>query len=789
MNPDVPPSSRSFPPLSALIGRRRGSPGLPAAALLALAPAALLGSCTVGGSGNASVLGGVESLVFAKRAVRTADGSDDVGAGDQTIDYRRYVPGGGVFLLSPATPGGTLTELTESFEGVDVNGLDLSFDGEAVVFAMRHADDDYYHLWYARLDGTVLRQLTFGDYDDVKPIFIPGDRIAFLTAQPYTDMGTRADEYEHRREVSQLATIGVDTGDADRRVCSQNLSHTGDLFPMSDGRIGYSRWEHLGPVNDVKLFAVNPDCTNMVAVAGQHGKPANSLVHMREVETGVYVGIATSRRGTIQAGSLVRVDARAPEGAALGFDEQEATYELLTPQVPRDEASPATGVGRYRRPHPLPGDDDRLLVSWADGDVNERNELAGTAPGFGIYLFDPARGRRELVYDDPATWDVYPIPVAPREVPPVRPATVDGAIDYRTPAVLGSVDITVTSLNETVRGGSLDGASLADALEASHRVRIIEGFSSEIGALREFGLTLHEGAAILAEVPVQADGSWEARVNPYLPYHLQPLDEFGLSIRNQMTWIQAMPGESRRCGGCHERRSEVVVPRSGPTTLAQQIGPVDAMKPVAERIEIPWFGAAPESRGTNPHANLQDLFDARCVQCHDGSAGEEDPTPDPFAGRSYAVTVPAEDGSMASPETLRIPYLRLTDEVIAAYFEEEVVSYPVSYVSLLFPSSMMDDVEISGSLPPEWVVPGEARRSRLVEKVNALSERPECQGPGAPAADCWAWSAPAHPEDVGVSLTREERMMIVRMADLGGQYWSRRNVDGANVWREAGYDD
>jgi len=760
--------------------------------LLLLLPLALAApwatACTTGGSGNASVLGGVESLVFAKRAVRTPDGSDAVGAGDQTIDYRRYVPGGGVFVLTPATASGELTELTSELEGVDINGLDLSYDGRSVVFAMRHADDDHYHIWTARLDGSSLRQLTFGDYDDVKPIHVPGDRIAFLTAQPYTDMGTRADEYEHRREVSQLATIGVDSGDADRRVCSQNLSHTGDLFALSDGRIGYSRWEHLGPVNDVKMFAVNTDCTNMVALAGQHGKPANSLVHMREVEQGVYVGIATSRRGTIQAGALVQVDARAPEGASLPLDEQEARYEVLTPDVPRDEVSPTTGTGRYRRPHPLPGGGGQLVVSWADGDVNERNELAGTAPNFGIYRYDPSRNRRTLVYDDPATWDVYPIPVAPRDVPPVQSPTVSGELDVRTPAVLGSVDITVTSLDESVQGGRLDGQSLADALEAAQRVRIIEGFSSEIGALREFGLTLHEGGAILAEVPVQTDGSWEARVNPYLPYHLQPLDEYGLSIRNQMTWIQAMPGESRRCGGCHERRSETVLPRSGPTTLAQQIGPIDAMKPIAERIEIPWFGAAAETRGTNPYANLQDLFDAKCIQCHDGSAGEEDPTPDPFAGRAYTISVPAEDGTMDAPEALRIPYLRLTDATVAAYFEEEVVNYPVSYVSLLFPSSMMNDVEIEGTLAPEWVVPGSARTSRLIEKVNALSERDACQGE-SPAADCWAWDTPAHPEDVGVSLTREERMMLIRMADLGGQYWTRRNVDGAEVWGEAGYDD
>ena len=130
-------------------------------------------------------------------------------------------------------------------------------------------------------------------------------------------------------------------------------------------------------------------------------------------------------------------------------------------------------------------------------------------------------------------------------------------------------------------------------------MRIIEGFSSEIGPVRMFGLTMHEGAAILGEADVQPDLSWEAHVAPYLPYHLQPIDRFGLAIRNELLWIQAMPGENRTCGGCHESRAE------GSAALATQ-GATDAQqlalsakdfskKPIAERTELPWYGAVDRS--------------------------------------------------------------------------------------------------------------------------------------------------------------------------------------------------
>src|SRR4029079_14940182 len=107
------------------------------------------------------------------------------------------------------------------------------------------------------------------------------------------------------------------------------------------------------------------------------------------------------------------------------------------------------------------------------------------------------------------------------------------------------------------------------------------------------GLTMHEGAAILAEVPVQKDKSWEAAVIPYLPYHLQALDRFGMAIRNELLWIQAMPGENRTCGVCHESRSKTASATQG-ATLAQQL-PVakkDFSKiEIADRIELHWYHA------------------------------------------------------------------------------------------------------------------------------------------------------------------------------------------------------
>ena len=716
------------------------------------------------GQASQSVLPGVDSMVFVKRAYVQADGAHQVSSGvGQVFDYDRYLPGpgAGLFVLSPPAPNGKLTEITAGIPGVDINGLDISFDAKKVVFSMRTQDDARYHVYVASVSAPpVIKQLTFGEADDVQPVFLAGGRIAFVTNQMYTEMGTRADEYNHGRRVTQLATVSEVGGDADRRVCSQSLSHATSPFALANGLVGYSRWEHLGPVNDVKLFSMRPDCTQMRAIAGQHNKPFNSIVQVRETGAGQFLGIATKREGTIQSGALMRVMVPVQATTAVGaFDEQSATFTNLTADVPTDSSPPPSGVGRYRSPNTMPGS-AKLIVSWADGDVNDTNELSQTAPDFGLFLYDPASNSRSLVYNDPGLWDLYATPVVARAEPPVLPAINNGMYDTSMPASIGSVDVRNTSLTDNVDGAQFNGTALGAALGEAQRVRVIEGFSSEIGSVGQFGLTMHEGGAILGEPPVYADGSWLAQIPPYLPVHLQPIDRFDLSIRNQLLWIQGMPGESRVCGGCHESRVSEV---TATTTAAQQHGPANLVKPIAERTELPWFGAA-------TGGNVQDVFDAKCVQCHSGGTG------DPFAGMSYTVFVKRMNATME--EQFVVPVLDLSSKLINAYYEREAVTYPSSYITLLYPSAMMGkDVTRIEGVPIEWVVPGNARASRFIAKVNINAVDQNADGTLTETTN-WAFPTKAHPEDKNVTLTRAERLTLIRAIDLGGQYYSRRNVAG-----------
>jgi hypothetical protein len=725
----------------------------------------------------------VSKIVYAVRQHTVLDDNGNVtnidvaGGMGQVMDYNRYEPGGRLEVLD--LRNGKVMNLIAAYPTADISSLDVSFDAKKVLFTMKTTPDDFYHIYWASLeaeDGVhEIHQLTFGQYDDINAVWAAGDRVVFVTNQGYTQMGTRADEYNHSRVVTQLASITFGGGDADRKLCSQNLSHLVTLFGMQDGRIGFSRWEHLENVNDVKVFAMNPDCTQMTAISGQHGKPGNSVVQVTESNTrNVFYGIVTERENTIQAGSIVKIDARSATDGSRVDEEKDDAYESITPNVPTDDSPSA--IGRYRSPAVLP--DGRLLVSWAAGAVNESNEFNLTPPDYGVYVYNTRTRANELVKNHEDTWEVYARPVVARDEPPIiasRQITADATVA----TTLGSIDVRQTSLysahGESVSGAQFDGTPMDDALAQATRVRIIEGFSSEgAGGVTMFGLTMAEGAAIIGEATVNPDGSWMADVPPYVPIHLQPIDRYDLSIRSQTTWIQGMPNESRICGGCHESRTETIDPAKQQLTDAAGKGPEAMNLPIADRIEYPW--AYTPAAAQNPN-EIQAVLNAKCVQCHNETTNGNGP--------QETYTVSMSDAATGTATDYIVPRMDLSAREITVNYDREERAWPASYVSLFYPAALdmgevMGATVTAGTVPPLWAVPSDARNSLLIEKLNITAV--------GDAAD-YAWPLGAAFSDPNVAgqsrtdhalangMTREEVVKLIRAIDMGGQFYSRQNTD------------
>ena len=285
---------------------------------------------------------------------------------------------------------------------------------------------------------------------------------------------------------------------------------------------------------------------------------------------------------------------------------------------------------------------------------------------------------------------------------------------------------------------------------------MIEGFSSEAAkGVTMFGLTMHEGAAVLGEAPVYGDGSWLANVPPYIPMHLQPIDKYGMAIRSQALWIQGVPGEDRRCVGCHESRTGQGVPAFGQNpTIAEQRQAIDFTEAIADRHEVPWD----KSDVGKPF--VQDVLTNKCAQCHNATQNGDGP--------QTFYTVSMADPATGQTTPYKIPTLDLSADPITVYYDRQVETWNASYVSIFYPSTldmMPMGATTVGTVPPMWGVPGSARQSKLIEKVNVKA-----------ADGTTAWSGAMHPEDKGVTLTDDERHMLILAMDLGGQYYARQNT-------------
>jgi hypothetical protein len=721
------------------------------AAITIILTAALTGPACTSDKGEGP-LEGVSAIVFLQREARLG------GLGD-IFQYRSYVPGARLMKLSPPTADGTLTVLCcetqgAEFEGLDIIDYDISYDARSIVFSARLSGDQRYGLFVLHLDSGEVDQLpTDPNRDYVYPTILPGGRVLYATNAVVEEGAPQfLDEY-NRGVTLQFGSINLDG--ADDRLYSRNLSHRITSSVASDGSVIFTQWDHMGGDNAGRLLRMNPDGTRVREVFGKEGTGVtNSYYKAIEVAPGRVIAIGSSREMTFQSGTIL--DIRLGQPYEVGdevwaddrMSEANASYRLLTPGVPRGDDPSFPTVGRYYNAYPLNARQyPDLLVSWADGPVqSDVNGAAGIAPDFGIYLYDSARQIRRPIYDNPGTWEINPRPLVARTAPPVIPAA--GGHQFGDEAVLlGSMDV-------------YQSTRMNFEPESIYGVRVIEGFSSEEGIPRDFGLTMHEGAAVLGVAEVRDDGSWAALIPANIPVHQQAIDVYGVALLNEPIWISGNPGESMFCGGCHEDRAATTVIQPG-ITEALAIGPTDLKSTITRFDRASTTFSRDQAVGVPWDVALQPIFDANCVSCHDGTPGPANP--------SYQIC----DTSTGQCQTLTFDLRGV--ETAYGFGDAMISGYTASHLSLLGPDMMEleeNGFEIVGDLRV-YVRPQNARGSELIQRLNPMR-----QFPSQNAGDRLFSTTPHLVEQGQADLTPDEMYLLVLMADLGGQFYSRENAPG-----------
>jgi HEAT repeat protein len=475
--------------------------------------------------------------------------------GERTMGPPR--PGRNLYALVPARPDGKLTRLTHLTTGA-VFKPEPSFDGKKVLFAMRRDGEDWFHLYEVHVDGTGLRQLTDGPFNDFGGAYLPDGRIVFCS-----DRTGYLEEYHEERTETLFVMNGDGTG------IHQITFLPGTYFEPSvlpDGRILFSFWDafHIDvppfDKHETYLATVRPDGTEERHLfgAGQY------RFFNRERHSGV---------GLTQARAL-------PDGRILCQSEMGPTViDLRAGLSAREALAPVfpgtTSVqlgGTTHRVHLSPLGTRGTPYPLADG----RFLYSATAPGardIAIYVADPDTRREELVLNIPnhAEFDAVPVLVR-RPRPAVLPAkTAPGA--------------GATTRFLVVAGRVADNPQRQEALQRARYFRVVEAEYTGVTTSSHTNLETR----ILGVVPILPDGSAYFEAPADTPLFLDPLDAAGNRVlmewgypntsvglgthypATQMAYMAGRPGETRSCYGCHARQTEAV-PNTSP--LALKYGPV-----------------------------------------------------------------------------------------------------------------------------------------------------------------------------------------------------------------------
>jgi HEAT repeat protein len=475
--------------------------------------------------------------------------------GERTMGPPR--PGKNLYALVPAQPDGKLTRLTHLTTGA-VFKPEPHFGGKKVLFAMRPDGDDWFHLYEINVDGTGLRQLTDGPFNDFAGVYLPDGRITFCS-----DRGGYLEEYHEERTETLFVMQGDGTG------IEQITFAPGTYFEptvMQDGRILFSFWDafHIDvppfDKHETMLMTCRPDGTEERSLfgVGQYqffGRERHSgvgLTQAREMPDGRV--LVQSEMGPslldVRAGLAVR-DALAPIFPGT-------TSVQLGGTTHRVHLSP---TGTRSTAYPL--QDGRVLYSATEPGARDS----------AIYVCDPDTREEKLVIDLPnwAEFDAVPVLVErprPAKLPERKAAKGEDTAKFLV-----------------VAGHASDSPERAAAMKKARFFRVIEAEYTGVTTSSHTNLETR----ILGVVPILPDGSAYFEAPADTPLFLDPLDAGGNRVlldwpyantsvekglpypATQMAYMVGRPGEVKSCYGCHAPAT-TAVPNVGVEAL--KYGPV-----------------------------------------------------------------------------------------------------------------------------------------------------------------------------------------------------------------------
>ena len=521
-----------------------------AAGLLCAASAPQLREQLVSGA-----YGAFDEILFATRSVSTdPHWYANISYFGRSADAPVYSQNGRLLAYNLKT--GKYRTILSDIAG-SVRDPSVHYDGRTILFSYRPGGTGVFHLYTVNADGTGLRQLTFGEYDDFEPTWLPDGDIVFVS--------TRCRRWVNCW-VTQVATLYRMKPDGSGiRMISANTEHDNTPWVLPDGRILYMRWEYVDrrQVTFHHLWTMNPDGTQHQIYQG-NTYPGSVYIDAKPIPGSEDVVLIDSPgHGRRDHGGIVSV--------------------LSVKGGPDDRANvKAIAKGTFYDP-------------WAFG-----NDLFMFSDGKNVLLCD-REGRREHLCRLPSDCGGRGPTVMLFEPRPLLPRPRERILADRT-------DLTKKTgefyLENVLESRSMQGVKPGTV----KRLMVFEVLPKPInfsGGMEP--LTFGGSFALprlLGWVPVEADGSAYFTAPALKPLFFVAVDAEGRAVKRMQSFTQVMPGEHQGCVGCHERKTANTVRRTKSVSQALARKPSE-IDPAGRLFDVADFPR-----------DVQPVLDRACVKCH-----------------------------------------------------------------------------------------------------------------------------------------------------------------------------
>jgi hypothetical protein len=462
-----------------------------------------------------------------------------------------YGDGGKLCRLNLAT--GSVTTIVEDKKGAFRDPA-VHYDAKRMLFSYRKGGTPYYHLYEIKLNGSYLRQLTDGPYDDIEPCYLPDDQIVFISS--------RCNRWVNCW-LTQVANMHhCDAEGQDIYQISANIEHDNTPWPLPDGRVLYQRWEHVDRSQAAyhHLWTANPDGTSETVYYGNQN-PGEVMIDAKPIpRTNNVVAIFSPGDGQREHDGVVTVvDVR------KGPDQ-------------KSSARPITRERDYRDP-------------WAFCE-----DLFMAARHGRIVVFDGS-GREEEICrlsdkEIAAEMECHePRPIVRRERERVVPDRTNPRYDTGRLVLM-----------DVYRGRNMTGVKRGDI----KKLLVVEilpkpiNFSSKTEPVSYGGTYTLE--RVLGTVPVEPDGSAYFKLPAMRPVFFVALDKSDMSVKRMQSFTTIQPGETSGCVGCHERRTETMLPHGAARALSHRPSEIEPIDGCPDVLDFP--------------RDVQPILDKLCADCH-----------------------------------------------------------------------------------------------------------------------------------------------------------------------------